>query len=1021
MQLLPSSYLHGNFIKSGLHNIRSATEKFSLLTQLFSDKNLDLLILTETWQVPSKDGKMNVFAASLKDYAAAEDLDLNVLTKPRQGRRGGGVALVIKSEIPVSSYKVIFPAPTSFEYLISKIKLSHPVVLICIYRLNSALAPPYRTFLMDFRNLLISLSDLNYQCVIAGDFNIKANLPRDRDTVAFVTLLSEYNFQIVSPSSPTHRLGNTLDFLVVPSDLQFDLTSMTVDHSVDFSDHYPVIFYMNNTPSQQNIQRIEPYSYRDLKSVDPEALDLSLGESLSDLLNNQDSLSFTEYLDEYRSRVTSVIDQLAPIQHREGGFRKDRPPWMDAEYITERSLRKRLESSGNRTAFNAQKRRCAYLARTKRRAFFNSAISDAAGYNQSQLYKLLNKLIDNVKKKSNLPSHSDSTQLANQFNTFFVDKVHSIRDSIPTSYSTNFHTPLEEPIANSFDTQPQHPPEVDGRSLHNFNLTDANELRTLIKNHGVKVGPGDVLTPYVIENHLEVLLPHFVNLVNLSLTSCSCEGIKEAHVVPILKSLNLDKELFQNFRPVSLLSFISKLTERVVHKRINSHLDANFLNNESQYGYKKHHGCDTLLLKLIDDIFVAVDKKLGVVMLIIDLSAAFDTVDHRLLLNMLKFKYRITGSALAWLKSFLTGRLQRVKIGNSLSESLVVSFGVAQGSILGPLLFNLYCSSVNEVFESCGFNNMGYADDNIGLRSFTARSTLSACLVSVPACIRAIKNWTDKHFLKINTDKTRLMVFGSRHFLSSFNLLTIRSDSGEIIPISKSINFLGVELDRQLNFNSQISNMCSSVNLTLKNVRLIRKLMDKSSAEMLIHSLVTNKLDYCNALFVGLSSGNLAKLQLMQNNAARTVLQLNSHASISEHLKDLHWLPVRARIFFRYLVIIFKCLYDMAPEQLSEKLQLSSAINMTLSTHKFYPSTEFGKQAFSYMAPKCWNGLPRHIRVLANFDTFKSSVKTYLFDNFTDYLHQCFPYTTERISYSQPIENNELFSVYIDMEEDEFI
>ena len=959
---------------------------------------------------------MNVFAASLKDHAAAEDLDLNVVTKPRQGRRGGGVALVIKSEIQVSSYKVVFPAPTAFEYLILKIRLSRPMILICIYRLNSELAPPYRTFLMDFRNLLISLSDLNCQCVIAGDFNIKANLPRDRDTVAFVTLLSEYNFQIVAPSSPTHRLGNTLDFLVVPSDLQFDLTSMTVDHSVDFSDHYPVIFYMNN-PSEQDIQRIEPYSYRDLKSVDPEALDLCLGESLSHLLDDQDALSFTEYLNEYRSCITSVLDQLAPIQYREGGLRKGRPPWMDAEYIRERSLRKRLESSGNRTAYNVQKRHCAYLARTKRKAFYNSAISDAAGSNQSQLYKLLNKLIDNIKRKSNLPNHTDSTQLANQFNAFFADKVHSIRDSIPTAGSTEFQSPYEELISDSFDAQPQDLPEADGQSLQNFNLTDANELRILIKSHGVKVGPGDVLTPYIIKNHLEVLLPHFVNLVNLSLSGSSCEGIKEAHVVPILKSLNLDKELFKNFRPVSLLSFISKLTERVVHKRINSHLDANLLNNKSQYGYKKHHGCDTLLLKLIDDIIVAVDKKFGVVMLIIDLSAAFDTVDHRLLLNILRFKYKITGSALAWLKSFLTGRLQRVKIGNCFSDSLVVSFGVAQGSVLGPLLFNLYCSSVNEVFASCGFDSMGYADDNIGFRSFTARSTLSACLVSVPACIRAIKRWTDKHFLKINTDKTRLMVFGSRHFLSSFNLLNVRSDSGEIIPISKSINFLGVELDRQLNFNTQISYMCSSVNATLKNVRLIRKLMDKPSAETLIHAFVTNKLDYCNLLFVGLSSGNLAKLQLMQNNAVRTVLKLNSHSSVSEHLKDLHWLPVRARIYFRYLVLIFKCLNNMAPEQLAEKLQISSAINMTLCTSKFYPSTEFGKQAFSYMAPKCWNGLPRDIRVLADINTFKSSVKTYFFDNFSDYLRQCFPYTTERISYSQPIENNELFSVYVDMDD----
>ena len=124
-------------------------------------------------------------------------------------------------------------------------------------------------------------------------------------------------------------------------------------------------------------------------------------------------------------------------------------------------------------------------------------------------------------------------------------------------------------------------------------------------------------------------------------------------------------------------------------------------------------------MKLIDDILVAVDQKFGVVVMVIDLSAAFDTVDHSLLLNILVNKFRISGSALRWLKSFLSGRTQRVRIGESLSDSLVVVFGVAQGSVLGPLLFNMYCSSISEVFTSCGFDGMGYADDNIGVRVFS--------------------------------------------------------------------------------------------------------------------------------------------------------------------------------------------------------------------------------------------------------------------------------------------------------------
>ena len=143
---------------------------------------------------------------------------------------------------------------------------------------------------------------------------------------------------------------------------------------------------------------------------------------------------------------------------------------------------------------------------------------------------------------------------------------------------------------------------------------------------------------------------------------------------------------------------------------------------------------------------MTVDQKLGVVM-IIDLSAAFDTVDHSVLLNILQHKFNIKGSALAWLKSFLTGRRQSVKIGDSFSFSLPVSFGVPQGSILGPLLFNLYCSSLPDVFSRAGFDSMGYADDNLGLRVFPAFSKLSTLYSDLPDCLSAITEWTNSHFL----------------------------------------------------------------------------------------------------------------------------------------------------------------------------------------------------------------------------------------------------------------------------------
>ena len=878
----------------------------------------------------------------------------------------------------ISPYKLSFSSPSTFEYLIVKVKSSVPFVLVCIYRLVTRISFPL--FVSEFRSLLVALNSIRFPCVIAGDFNIHVNDNQDSNASTFKTLLFENNFTMFASDFPTRRFGNTLDFIITPDSFCSRLNSIKVDDSIptDISDHFPVFFSIVDSCRSSIAPQLRSRSYRHIRSVDSVLLSSALEDALSPLLT-KDYVHFVDYLSDFRQCSKDVLDDLAPVVTKVSQKHKD-PEWMDAEYIHERSVRKRLQKSRNKAAFNRQKRYCAYLAKQKRKSYYQS-LSEDPSVNQKQLFDSLKRLTGNVRDDDNLPSHVDKTALANSFNTFFVDKVKSIRDTSP---SLSFRQQEATSTTNEIPC------------LNSFVLTDCDEVRSIIKEHTTKVVPDDVLTRLLIKNHLEVLLPHFVKLINLSLCTSSCEGLKEAHVVPILKAL-LDKEVFQNYRPVSLLSFISKLVERVVHRRINDHLSSNSLHSPSQYGYKKHHSCETMLLKLVDDILVAVDKKFGVVVLLVDLSAAFDTVDHRLLLNILQFKYHITGSALSWLKSFITGRQQRVKIGDCLSDSTNVLFGVPQGSILGPLLFNLYCASINSAFASCGFTNMGYADDNLGLRAFTARSSVSTLLSDVPDCIQSIKSWTKEHFLKINSSKTQVIVFGTPNFLSSLHLPIIRSADGVLFPVRKSIEHLGVTLDCKMSYNQHVSHICSTMNYYMKNLRSIRKFMSISTAETFVHALITNRLDQCNSLFVGLSQTNIAKLQVLQNSAMRLVLQLPARAHTSQHLWDYHWLSVKERCHFKLLVLVFKCLNNMAPVELASKLQLRSAINMVLETNVFHPHTAMGKRSFSHLGPRLWNGLPRDVRVIPNLDNFKSSLKHFLFNEFQQYIQSCFPYTSTRI------------------------
>ena len=236
------------------------------------------------------------------------------------------------------------------------------------------------------------------------------------------------------------------------------------------------------------------------------------------------------------------------------------------------------------------------------------------------------------------------------------------------------------------------------------------------------------------------------------------------------------------------------------------------------------------------------------------------------------------------------------------------------------------------------------------------------------------------------------MVFGNKSFKQSVNLSGCLNSSGSLVALSESTKLLGTHLDDSLNFDVHVSKTVSSALLFLKNARAIQKFINQEAAEILIHAIITSKLDQCNSLLYGLSAKNLSKLQKIQNFALRTVLNLNPRSHVSHRFHELHWLNVEQRIYFKLLTIVFKCIHCIAPQPLAVKVQLLYPLNMLLDPSKFLPSTAFGRKAFSYSAPRCWNALPRHLRVIPSLDVFKAQLKHYLFTDFDTYLRSVNPY-----------------------------
>ena len=270
-------------------------------------------------------------------------------------------------------------------------------------------------------------------------------------------------------------------------------------------------------------------------------------------------------------------------------------------------------------------------------------------------------------------------------------------------------------------------------------------------------------------------------------------------------------------------------------------------------------------------------------LLLLDLSAAFDTVDHSTLLLRLRTRFGVKGSALAWFESYLASRKYDVQVEGYKKSSLrSLDSGVPQGSVLGPLLYVLYTSPVADIIKSHDLQYHFYADDTQLYITFKTDSADDACLAKsrVEHCVEEIDRWMISNKLKLNDDKTELIVFSSK--------LRPR-------PCLSSVRNLGVLFDQTLSFGENVSKLCKSSHYLLRNISKIRKHLDENSTETLVHAFVSSKLDYCNALLIGLPKYQIDRLQSVLNTVARIITFTCKYDHMTPVLVRLHWLPVSYR------------------------------------------------------------------------------------------------------------------------------
>ena len=926
------------------------------------DNDISIFFIAETWLTDLS----NNTTGTIKSYG------YKIIHKPRSvsdlnKSRGGGVAIVFKSNLNL--VQVHLKHGTSFESVSAKLKSESGdnISYSCMYRTG----PVSKLFFEEFDEFIASIFLKFTKILICGDINIHLD-ENCTDTSQFTELISAYGLT-QHINEPTHNKGHTLDIVISSHKIlkKTNIIQVCKSDSVDLfpsCDHFPLKFSMSRDIVSCKTEALKPITFRNVKLVDPTVFksDLTCAFS-SEFLVSKDG--FAESIESYDKICLEVLNNHAPLLHKTIKDRRS-AEWFDGEYKSLRTLRQRAEKKWRKSKLPSDKesykelvKECNKLASDKKKKFYSSHF-EKHSYSPKSLFHFVDHFLDQDKSLV-LPPGESLPDTVEKFNQFFQDKITKIRQ--------NFKEIQETPLPSD-----QNQPKA---VLESFRPTTADEIHEILKDITIKSSTVDPLPAELLKDNLDTVVPHLCELVNLSLSQGCVDGAKVAHITPLIKDQTLDNSEFKNYRPISNLSFVGKLIERVVLRRLNEHLTENNLHIPWQSGYKKSHSTETLLIRIVNDLLIASNEEKATVVMMLDLSAAFDTVDHQLLLQILATELGITGTALNWFRSFLSGRCQRVKIGQYESVEIVIKFGVPQGSVLGPVLFNIYIRALYRSVQKLQFLIQGYADDHQVYKPFSKLSEYSILVNEVPQCFQSISQWMANHFLQLNPGKTEIIVFGSPSVLRSLTIngTFLGPNSNICIRFKPVVKNLGFWLDRTLSFTDQVNKVKSSCFLKLRNIAKMKSYLTVPQMRILVQAVILSKLDYCNSLYFGCTVAVIRQLQVIQNRACRVIFGMSRTESVNQKLKDMHWLKVNERIEFKLLLLVFKSVNGLAPHYLNELIVFNNDSGLRRkSLHSVNPY-DSNNRAFQIAAPALWNRLPAMIRDSETVDIFKCRLKTHLF------------------------------------------
>ena len=565
---------------------------------------------------------------------------------------------------------------------------------------------------------------------------------------------------------------------------------------------------------------------------------------------------------------------------------------------------------------------------------------------------------------------NESTEVANVFNDYFIDIAKDIGNS--NSNLQGMHSGNLEATLNHHSMHPsvvQIKEDIHRNSEEQFEFSKVS-VEIMVKKfksiHPKKAAGYDRINPEGVKMCSLELAQPMTRIVNNAFQSNTFPGdMKKSEIAPIFKkSDHMRKE---NYRPVNLITVFAKVFESIIADQINNFMTQQI--SKKLGAYRKGHGCSQVLTLAVNSWKWALDKNEYVGALLMDLSKAFDSIPHDLLLCKMN-AYGFSQNSCEFMLSYLFQRMQRVKIKSARSEWKVMKRGIPQGSCLGPLLFNLFLNDVFFSVELCELFN--YADDNT---LSSSGSDIDQLIQNLLTDTNIIIQWFHQNFMKVNPDKFQLMLMKPQ---SKNDVLPneIQID-GIVIKASKSVRLLGIDIDCDLNFNGHVKKLCTKANRQLKVLYRFKNILGQKEKQILYKTFVMSTFNFCPVVWYFCGVTNIRKIEKVQERALRFL----TNDYVSTYLDLLQKTNQTTLLLSRLKAMVnevYKCIYQLNPKPLNELFVLKENKYDLRDPYKIampsFNKVKYGKSSFTYYGSHLWNSLPPEYKQCIEYKTFKTMI-----------------------------------------------